>query len=302
MNSDCAASKGEDDLATLVTTNVWNEITAAAKNTQKPSHVAVAYFGSKGPSLLPLLKGSTLVADVSIPTVTQGSTSPAALNQLRKAGVDIYSVQYLHAKVFAFETVAFVGSTNASERSAATLVEAALRIRTKNEIRAVRNFVGSFCVTKLSASDLKDLESYYKPPKFAPPQPKQQQNYSTLLMQLTLEQGLDRASQVQPPRSVWESFFGLKHPTTNLPTITLINEKTLVPEIRPVVKHHHTYTIEISDADLPRPAILQMRRLGPNKYSYVVHRPADARFADVNRIVRTLHNPFWVSGRRWVLI
>jgi hypothetical protein len=297
-----ASPNGERNLPTLVTTNVWNDITAAAKSAKRPSHVAVAYFGSKGPFLLPLLKGSALVADVSIPTVTQGSTSPSALNQLRKAGVDIYSVQYLHAKVFAFDAVAFVGSTNASQRSADTLVEAALRIRTKNEIIAARDFVEPLCVTKLSGPDLKDLERYYKPPKFAPPQPKQQQNYSTLLMQLTLEQGRGRASQVQPPRSVWETFFGLKHPATKLPTLTLINEKTSVTEFRPVVKHHHTYTIEISDANLPRPAILEMRRLAPHKYSYVVHRPADTRFADMNRNVRTLHNPFWDSGRRWVLM
>lgn len=289
-------------MATLVTTNIWNDISTAAKNAKKPSHVAVAYFGSKGPYLLPLLKGSALVADVSIPTVTQGSTSPAALSQLIKGGVDIYSVQYLHAKVFAFDTVAYVGSTNASQRSAAILAEAALKVRTKNEISAIRSFVQSLCLTRLSASDLKDLESYYKPPKFAPPPPKQQQNYSTLLMQLTYEQGQDRASQVQPPKSVWETFFGLKHPATTLPKITLINEKTSLAEIRPVVKHHHTYTIEISDADLPRPAILQMRRLGPNKYSYVVHRPADLRYADINRTLRTQHNPFWGSGRQWVLI
>ncbi len=285
-----------------MTTNVWNEITTAAKGTRKPSHVAVAYFGSKGPNLLPLLKGSALVADVSIPTVARGSTSPAALNQLRKVGVDIYSVQYLHAKVFAFDAVAFVGSTNASEHSATTLVEAALKIRTKNEIRLVRNFVDSLCVTKLSASDLKDLQSYYKPPKFTPTRPKQHQNYSTLLMELTLEQGRDRASQVQPPRSVWETFFGLKYSATTLRTITLINEKTLATEIRPVVKHDHTYTIEISDADLPRPAILQMRRVGPNMYSYVVHRPGDPKFADVSHLVKTLHNPFWDTGRRWILM
>lgn len=289
-------------MATLVTTNVWDEITAAATNTKKPSQVAVAYFSTKGPSLLPLLKGSSLVADVSIPTVAQGSTSPAALNQLRKAGVNIYSAQYLHAKVFAFESVAFVGSTNASERSATTLVEATLRIDAKDEIRTVRHFVESLCLTKLSEADLKDLENYYKPPKFTPPQPKQQRDYSTLLMQLTLEQGPGRASQVQPPKRVWETFFGLKHPTAKLSTITLINEKTAAPEVRPVVKHDHTYTIEISDADMPRPAILQMRRLAPNKYSYIVHRPADAKFTDIDRIVKTLHNPFLGSGRRWVLI
>lgn len=289
-------------MSTLVTTNVWNEITAAAKSANKSSHVAVAYFGSKGPHLLPLLKGSVLVADVSIPTVAQGATSPAALDQLRKIGVDIYSVQYLHAKVFAFDTVAFVGSTNASQHSAATLVEAVLRVNTKNEIGAVRDFIESLCVTKLNASDLKDLATYYKPPKLGKPEPKQQQTYSTLLMELTLEQGADRASQVQPPKSVWETFFGLNHPVTKLPTLTLINEKTSASEVRPVVKHHHTYTIEISDADLPRPAILQMRRLGTNKYSYFVHRPGDPKFSDFGHLVKTLHNPFWDSGRRWILI
>jgi len=289
-------------LSTLVTANVWTEITAAAKSAKMPSQVAVAYFGSKGPSLLPLLKGSILVADVSISTVAQGATSPAALEQMRKVGVDIYSVQYLHAKVFAFDTVAFVGSPNASQNSATTLVEASLKTAVKIEVNAVRKFIESLCVTRLNESDLKQLSGYYKPAKVASPVLSQHRNYSTLLMQLTLEQGAGRASQVQPPKSVWATFFGLTYPAENPPTITLINEKTLVPETRPVVKHHHTYTIEISDADMPRPAILQMRRLDTNKYSYLVHRPNDPKFPDVSHLLKTLHNPFWSSGRRWVLI
>jgi hypothetical protein len=289
-------------LPTLLTTDVWDEITSAAETAKEPSRVAVAYFGPKGPSLLPLPKGSALVADVSITTVAQGSTSPAALNTLNKAGVEIYSAQYLHAKVFAFDSVAFVGSTNASLHSASILVEAALKINTKAEITAVRNFVESLCITRLSSSDLEELEAYYKPPKLPPPQPKQLQKYSTLLMELTLEQGHDRASQVQPPKGVWETFFGLTPTSTKLPTFTLVNAKTLATETRPVVKHHHTYTIEIADADLPRPAILEMRRLGSNSYSYCVHRPPDSRFSFISHLVGTLHNPFWDSGRRWVLI
>lgn len=190
----------------LVTTNVWGEITAAAQSAKIPSHVAVAYFGSKGPSLLPLPKGSILVADVSIPTVAQGATSPAALEQIRKSGVDIYSAQFLHAKAFAFDTVAFVGSTNASQNSANTLIEASLKTVVKSEIDVVRKFIGSLCVTMLTEADLKELSAFYKPSKPAKQLLDQQRKYSTLLMELTLEQGADRASQVQPPKSVWATF------------------------------------------------------------------------------------------------
>ena len=251
-------------MSTLVTTNVWNQIATAAKNTKLPSQVAVAYFGSKGPTLLPLLKGSALVVDASIPTVAQGATSPAALDQIRKTGVDIYTAQYLHAKVFAFDSVAFVGSANASQNSETKLIEAILRVKSKAEISAIREFVESLCITKLSASDLTDLKTYYQPPKLPKSEPKQQQAYSTLLMELTNEQGGGRESQVQPPKGVWETFFGIHNPSTKLPTLTLINEK-VIPHSkiqRKVVKHHHTYTIEIADAGLPRPAILQMRKVG----------------------------------------
>lgn len=127
----------------LLTTEVWKEISTAATNSKQPAHVAVAYFGQKGPHLLPLSKGSSLVVDASILTVAQGSTCPAALEQLRQKGVDVYSTQYLHAKVFAFDNVGFVGSANASHNSATTLIEALLKVKTKEEISAIRKFVES---------------------------------------------------------------------------------------------------------------------------------------------------------------
>src|SRR5438046_1856044 len=109
---------------TLLTTRVWTDITAAAAKCKNPAHVAVAYFGVGGDKLLPLPKGSSLVVDATIPTLAAGATSPMALDRIRKTGTDVYSAQHLHAKVFAFDNVAFIGSANASGRSQVTLIEA----------------------------------------------------------------------------------------------------------------------------------------------------------------------------------
>jgi hypothetical protein len=231
----------------LLTTDVWKEISQAAANSKEPAHVAVAYFWQQGAQLLPLSKGSSLVVDASLVTVAQGATSPAALERLRQKGVDIYSAQYLHAKVFAFDNVGFVGSPNVSQHSASTLLEAVLKVETKEEIIAIRDFVGSLCLTRLNAGDLKALATFYKQPKYPKPQPKQG-SFSTLLMELTLEQGPERITQVQPPKDVWTTFFGISQSGDKLPLLTLINEK-VKPSIgvkRQVVKHHHTYTIEIT--------------------------------------------------------
>jgi hypothetical protein len=286
-------------LPVLLTSGLWNDITSAAKQAKTPAHVAVAYFGERGPSLLPLPKGSSIVVDASIATVAQGSTSPAALERLRYSGVDIYTMQNLHAKVYAFDDIAFVGSANASLHSANTLLEAVLQINTPTEIAAVRTFVGSLCLTQLNRTDLKRLQNYYQKPKSVKLNP-QQQKYSTLLMELTNEQGGGRETQVQPPKAVWETFFGLQLPAITLPSLTLVSQTATTT--RQVVRHHHIYTIEILEAELPRPAILQMRRIGLHRYWYAVHRPGDPEFAPRDRLVRTLHNPLWQAGRRWVLV
>jgi hypothetical protein len=291
-------------VGTLLTTNIWTQISSAAQLSKRPAQVAVAYFGEKGPSLLPLPKGSSLCVDASIAIVAQGGTSPSALERLQRLrNVDVYSVQYLHAKVFAFDDVAFVGSANVSQNSATTLIEAVIQINNKSEISKIRNFVNSLRITKLNAADLRELSKFYRRPK-----PlkiiSSQRKFSTLLMELTHEQGGGRETQVQPPRGVWENFFGLRSLTGQLPTFSLINERANPNVIvnRKVVRHHHTYTIEITGAGQPLPAILQMRRIGHNKYSYVVHRPGDPTFGNINNQVRSLHNPFWQPGRRWVMV
>lgn len=290
-------------MLTLLTPRVWKEITSAAAHCKYPAHVAVAYFGQRGDRLLPLSAGSSLVIDASIPTLAAGSTCPAALERLRKKGVGIFSAQDLHAKVYAFDKVAFVGSANASQRSDKTLIEAVLRVDTAATITSARAFVESLCLTSLSGADLAELSQYYKPPKFPAPLPTQAK-YATLIMELTNEQGGGRETQVQPPKPVWETYFGIKVGIENLPILTLIDEsggkKVIVK--RSVIKHHHNYTIELASAGLPRPAILQLRRIGHNKYAYRVHRPIHPTFASLNALLQTLHNPLRQSGRRWVLI
>jgi hypothetical protein len=291
-------------MITLLTPRVWKEITAAAV-ISKAAHVAVAYFGAAGDKLLPLTKGSSIVVDATLPTLAAGSTCPMALERLRKRGTDIYSAQHLHAKVYAFDSVAFVGSANASNRSQFTLIEAVLRVDTEVEISAARAFVKSICLTKLSATDLAELSQYYRPPRFPTTVPSpQQRRYSTLLMELTLEQGGGRETQVQPPKAVWEYYFGIKVGLEKLPTLSLINESVFPPleTRRTIVKHHHNYTIELVGSELPRPAILQMRRVGKNTYSYSVHRPGDDTFTTKKELLETMPNPLRHSGRLWILI
>lgn len=243
------------------------------------------------------------MVDASIETIATGSTSPAALERMRRKGARVYTIENLHAKVYAFRDVAFVGSANTSQRSERTLLEAVLRVDDKPTVRAVRDFVESLCLNELTSSDLSELATYYKPPTPNVRSVKQTK-FSTLLMELTHEQGGSRVTQVQPPMSVWQSFFGLDFNETKQPLLTLVHEAGTrhVESKRHVVKHHHNYTIELPGAELPRPAILQMRRTGSNTYSYRVHRPTDKSFSTISRLLRTAHNPLWYSGRLWTML
>src|SRR5687767_9700953 len=108
--------------------SAWNDITIAAKSMKDPAFVAVAYFSARGDTLLPLRKGSTLVVDASVETVSIGATCPTALRRLLNRGVEIYSVRNLHAKLFVFGKSVFIGSTNASTMSEKYLLEAVAQI------------------------------------------------------------------------------------------------------------------------------------------------------------------------------
>lgn len=289
-------------MISFVGPNVWAEITAAAKASNNPVFVAVAYFGKKGDALLPLAKNSTLVVDASINTVSSGGTCPAALRPLLKRGVKIFSAQNLHAKVFVFDDVAFVGSANASTRSQKHLVEAVVKSTDAVLVTDAREFVQGIAVTALTDADLIELQKSYKPPK-APKLLKKQIPLSTLVMELTLEQGIGRETQVQPPRSVWETFFGVNY-NGPYPTLKLTRTVGGAPSTfnHKVVKHHHNLTVELPGAEMPRPAILEIRRVGTNSYEYEVHRPPSKRYTSFTKLLTGVKNPLWTSGRKWDIV
>jgi hypothetical protein len=122
-----------------------------------------------------------------------------------------------------------------------------------------------------------------------------------LVMELTMEQGPGRMTQVQPPRAVWQRYFGvdLQNP---LP-LSVRNERAGGPyEPRPVVRHHHVWTIEIPEADVPRPAIIRFRRTGRRRYAYSVFTPGDPEYPALERLLTTSYNPWRTKAqeRRWL--
>jgi len=125
---------------------------------------------------------------------------------------------------------------------------------------------------------------------------------SSLAMELTMEQGKGRETQVQPPQAIWERYFGVD---LDRPGVLLIREETPGSRYRarPIVRHHHNWTIELSGADVPRPALVRFRRTGPRSYVYRVLRPRDRGYRGLDRLLRTAYNPWRgaARGRRWLV-
>lgn len=288
----------------LIAGRVWNDITQAARSASEPAHVAVAYFGSSGSRLLPLPSGSHLVVDASVAAVSAGQTCPDGLVKLQRRGTRIYSYQGLHAKVYVFQTEAFIGSANVSYSSSDTLFEAMLRTNSPHVLNAARAFVLGLCVSELDPAALARLQQLYRPPRYNPATPTPRHSGSTLIMELTLEQGGGRATQVQPPAVVWSQYFGIDvHVRAQpAPLLTLVNELTSSAERRQVVYHGHVCTIEIGGAGPPLPAILRMKRVTQRKYKYSVFRPGDSEFDRLRSNLDLRPNPEWTHGRRWLVV
>ena len=150
----------------LITENVWETLTAAARAARQPCDVAVAYFAKNASLLLPLSEGSRLVVDASEAAVTSGQTCPADLAKLLDRGVTIHSVPNLHAKVFVLGKTAYVGSANVSASSASRLLEAVVISTDVGFVRGARKFVRSLCLHPLTPQVLEKLSGLYVPPRF----------------------------------------------------------------------------------------------------------------------------------------
>lgn len=155
-------------MSELLTSEIWPHITASVNKKPGRCHVAVAYFGSGAAKLLPLRKGSTLIVDMSERAVRSGQTKPSEIGKLLKAGVDVHTVENLHAKVFVADGLPIVGSTNASHNSAETLVEAVLETQHREIVRSCRDFVRSLRGELVTPEYVKHMQRLYRPPRFPP--------------------------------------------------------------------------------------------------------------------------------------
>ncbi|WP_433610902.1 phospholipase D family protein [Prescottella agglutinans] len=110
--------------------NVWNELIPLLAPYSASITAAVAYVGSGASDLLKLRRGSSIIVDADPRTVRAGSTDPRVLLDWAKAGVKVYSLKNLHAKLILAEAVdaehdayAVIGSANLSQSSANRLYE-----------------------------------------------------------------------------------------------------------------------------------------------------------------------------------
>lgn len=149
----------------LITNGIWKQLTRTARKSRRASLAAVAYFGKGASKLLPLKPKSRLVVDASEAAVKSGQTCPAELLKLQKTGVRIFSAPNLHAKLFVFGQRVFIGSTNVSNRSANTLIEAIVATTEREAVKAARAFAKELCVHELGPESLKSLQKLYRPPR-----------------------------------------------------------------------------------------------------------------------------------------
>ncbi|WP_061036312.1 MULTISPECIES: phospholipase D family protein [Vibrio] len=148
----------------LLTENIWSFISKSSRNSDK-AYVAVAYLGNGASEMLRLKSGDILVVDASESNVRSGVINPLELQKFVGSGVNVFSKENLHAKVFVFGTETYVGSTNVSNNSASNLVEAVVFSEEVGMAKSSIEFITSIATERLSPEYIKYLISIYNPPK-----------------------------------------------------------------------------------------------------------------------------------------
>ena len=151
----------------LLTDEPWKAITRAVRKSPGKCRVAVAYFGRNASKLLPLRRGSVLVLNFSEGTVRAGLVCPSEVLVLLRRGVEVHTVTNLHAKVFVVGRAVFVGSTNVSQSSANTLIEAVAHGTDKELVRQSSKFVESLRGDYVTPEFARQMVKIYVPPKFS---------------------------------------------------------------------------------------------------------------------------------------
>lgn len=146
-------------MATFFGDTPWPRIEKDLASTKRGPVVAVvAYVGQAAPGMLHLREGDALVCDASEAAIRQGHTHAPALRAINRKGVEVFSVQGLHAKVITSKKFAWVGSANASDNSHKHLIEASARL-TGTDVAPVLDWAAGMCTADalLSPADIKKL-------------------------------------------------------------------------------------------------------------------------------------------------
>jgi hypothetical protein len=108
----------------VLTNNVWQQLRKLSQGHGIRKVAALAYVSTS--RLLTFRKGDILVCDASDHAVRAGETSATVLARFYRAGAELYSCPYLHAKVLVLSRYVLIGSCNLSESSAKNLRELAV--------------------------------------------------------------------------------------------------------------------------------------------------------------------------------
>lgn len=142
----------------------WTAITPAiARRPRSRVIAAIGYIGRTAPSVLPLVNGDCLVADVSEAAVGLGLTSPTAILTYLSRGVAVGSIEGLHAKTIVLARTAWIGSANASTTSEFRRIEAAVRLTEPSVVANLRTWIAELAaaarpMTKAVVKELQSLE------------------------------------------------------------------------------------------------------------------------------------------------
>lgn len=120
---------------------LWSEIQEAADACGDGERRCVVAYVTAA-QRLPLGHGDVLVVNAGGSALKQGATSKVALGHYVQAGVKVFSVPYLHAKVYVLGDTAVVGSANLSDRAASgASLEAAVISGSKKLLRQANAFI-----------------------------------------------------------------------------------------------------------------------------------------------------------------
>lgn len=151
----------------VANTELWDALREHVRK-GRGVRAAIAYFGRNGAKLLPLKRGDTIVADVSLGAVRQGVTNPSELRILMKRGVAIFSRERLHAKFIIADRTLIASSANVSRNSREILDEAGIITTDPAAVQRAADFFERLCTEPVGRKYLDRCVAEYHPPKFKP--------------------------------------------------------------------------------------------------------------------------------------